>query len=496
VTAPEPGGADAEPAAERPPRFDPRRLDPRRAGPALRAFDLPAWFLLLGSVFGAFLVFFVPPSQGLDEPNHFYRVYSISQGQIVTPIPHDRAGVVVPACAYEFVYFEYFNAPHPVNYYLGDFWRTPAGCQRMPGQFVPIENTAVNSPVSYLPAVVAVTVLRVAGAPIPVVFFAGRLAGLAVYLALIYLAIRIAPRGKAVLFVLGALPTTLALASGYSADGMTIGLALLSIALALRLLLDDSTDRRWFVALAASLALLAVTKNTYFVLAPLILLVPAARISPSRRTALLAKGAALAVAAALAAAWYLAVRDVSLAAYAPTGQLISPQFQIGFVAHHPIAYIQVLGRSLFQAGPQSFFVPGFVQALGNFRDSARGYALAPIGLIVVATLVLAAAFRSELGPRLRPASRVEWGRALLPVVLAVASVVVILTVLWWQWTPIGSLTVRQVQGRYFVPLVPLSLITIALLRGKPDVPARWTWVVIGTLFMLLYTALKVGVLFY
>lgn len=201
--------------------------------------DLAAWFLLLGAVFGAFLVFFVPPSQGLDEPNHFFRAYSVTQGKVVTPIPHGRAGVDIPACTYEFINNQYLIALHPTNYRFADFWKTAPGCVHRAATFVPIENTAVNSPVSYLPVELAILPLRTFGAPAPVIFYAGRLAGLAAYLLLIYLAIRVAPRGRAVFFVIGLLPSALGLASGYSADGMTIGLALLSIALALRLLVDE-----------------------------------------------------------------------------------------------------------------------------------------------------------------------------------------------------------------------------------------------------------------
>jgi len=463
---------------------------------AVQAIDLPVWFLVLGAVFGVLLVFFTPPSQGLDEPNHFFRVYSISKGEIVTPIPAGRAGAVVPACTYEYVNDLYITALHPTNYRFADFWRTAPGCAHRPGQFVPIENTAVNSPVSYLPELLAVAPLRAAGAPVPAVFFAGRLAGLAVYLALIYLAIGVAPRGKAVFFVVGLLPSSLGLASGYSADGMTIALAFLAIALALRLLLDDSTDRRWFLALAACLALLAITKNTYFVLAPLVLLVPGRRIASSPRVAALAKAAALAVAATVTGAWYLAVRHVSLAAYAPEGHVIDPHAQLAFVIHHPVTYAHVVARTILQSGPESYFIPGFVQSIGFFRDPARGSPLAPLGLVIVATLVLAAAYRSELGIRRRLVTTTERAAALLPLVLGAVSVIVIFTVLWWQWTAVGARLVRQIQGRYFLPLVPLPLITIALLRAKRVVPPPRTWLVIGSFAMLFYTAVKVVVVFY
>jgi len=467
-----------------------------RARQRLDGTDLAVWFLLFGAVFGLALVFFVPPAQGMDEPNHFFRAYTVTEGTIVAPILHGRAGVVVSGCVYAYITNLTFNGDNPANYHVGDFWQTPPGCAQQPAQFVPIENTAVNSPVSYLPQEVAILLLRLLGASVPIIFFAGRLAGLAVYLALIYLAIKVAPRGKAVFFVVGLLPSSLGLASAYSADGMTICLALLSIALALRCVLDDDAGRRWFVALAAALVALAVTKNTYFVLAPLVLLVPARRLRMSPRAAAGAKAAALAAAGVAAGGWYLLVRNVSLAAYAPPGTVIKPHVQIHYIFDHPVGYAHILARSIFQAGPESYFVPGFVQSIGNFRAASRGTALAPAGLIVVATLILAAAYRREIGPHREGVTTIDRASAALPLVLGFVSVVVIFSALWWQWTPVGARLVRDVQGRYFLPLVPLPLITIALLRSKPALPPKWAWIVLGTLGMLAYTALKVGVLFY
>ncbi len=255
-------------------------------------------------------------------------------------------------------------------------------------------------------------------------------------------------------------------------------------------------DRRWFLALAASLAALAVTKNTYFVLAPLIVLVPARRIAATPRAAARAKAVALGGAAILAGGWYLAVRNVSLAAYAPTGHVIDPHIQIAYILHHPVGYTHILARSLFQAGPESYFIPGFVQSVGFFRLAVRGSALAPVGLIIVATLAISVAYRADLGPRRNGLTTLERSVALVPLVLGAASILVILSALWWQWTPVGALIVRDIQGRYFLPLAPLPLLTIALLRVKPALPPARAWVLIGVVGMLVYTAAKVLVLFY
>ncbi len=111
-------------------------------------------------------------------------------------------------------------------------------------------------------------------APIPLIFFAGRLASLLAFVGIYYLAIRLIPVGKQVLFVLGLFPTTLLLASSYSADPMPVALAVLAISLTLRTRRSEAPDRHAFLLLFLVLAALALTKPTMFVFAPLLFMVP------------------------------------------------------------------------------------------------------------------------------------------------------------------------------------------------------------------------------
>ncbi|HVA09962.1 MAG TPA: DUF2142 domain-containing protein, partial [Acidimicrobiales bacterium] len=191
----------------------PRKVRIRRV--SIRRSDLPVAFVILAFVVGTFLVFAQPPGQGLDEASHFDRIWTLAQGNVVVPIHNGKPGGYIPKCAVD--YTEQFSgeASQRGSFAFSQYWHTPVHCSQT-STFAGVGTAAANNPISYAPSLLAVVILRGVGAPLPVIYFLGRFAGLLGFIALFYLAIRITPLGKHVFFVLGLLPTTLLLASSYS----------------------------------------------------------------------------------------------------------------------------------------------------------------------------------------------------------------------------------------------------------------------------------------
>jgi uncharacterized membrane protein len=460
---------------------------------------LTTWFLLIGGGLGLLLVLAVPPAQGIDEPNHFARVWTLTDGAIIAPSrgPHEvvwiiplagvparqpvrrgvhRAGGLVPACVQRYLATLYADGAFPGHFSLAAAWRTPAHCAAQPARFVAFENTALESPVAYAPEVIGVAILRAVRAPLPVIFFGGRLAGLLGYLALVWLALRIAPRGTGVLFVVGAMPMALQEAAAYSADSMTIGLALLAVALALKCHQDTTAGRKWFGVLAVVVVALALTKPSYVALAPLVFVVPRDRLGWSRNQVFLAKAAVLLVALLASGAWNLAVHNVSLAAYFPPGA-IKPGTQLSYVLHHPIGYLVVVLRSVGQGFHDGGWLSGFVSSVGFYPIGPAPFA--PLWMLLLAVVVLVAAYAIELGPRIGRPKVLELVSAFLPVVLFVVGVLAVLTTLWIEWTPIGSSTVNGLQGRYLLPLVVVPVVTVVLLTRRSRTSSGFWLIVVG-----------------
>ncbi len=161
-------------------------------------------FLLLAIVVGGYLVFAVPYFGGIDEPAHFSRSYQISTGQFVPEKigSSEFSGACLPKDVlremhgYQAAYFKHLISLFPNALKPGppsETQRNPPNCESKDETFVTF--STFGSPVPYLPQSAAIFVTRELGAGVGGMLLAGRIVLLAVYVAIVALAIRRSPRG-------------------------------------------------------------------------------------------------------------------------------------------------------------------------------------------------------------------------------------------------------------------------------------------------------------
>jgi uncharacterized membrane protein len=455
-----------------------------------RGITARTFFLAVALPVGVFLVFAIPPFQGLDELNHFFRVYSISGGALASPMVGTDAGDVLPACVPAYAHGLYDQATRPGAFHLSDYFTLPAGCDSQPSAFVPFDNTAEYSPISYAPQSIGVTIARWLGAPLPVIFYAGRLFALLAYVGLVFLSLSIATRGRWAILVVGLMPMSLTLGSQFSADGMTIAYALLLVGAVIHCLCSPSATWRGFLLAVAAAAALALSKNTYFALAPLLLLV-AHRLFPSRWWALAAKIGAIALVVLLVGMWYLQVRKI-----APSGPAAGadPRLQIDYILHHKTWFVKFVANSL--AGPITgyFTWEGFVSWVGFGRSVTAGTPQPPPLVMAAGIGLVAIAYRAEMTTEV-VLSKLSLARALLPLTLAVGNAVLIVVALLVTALPVGQQTL-WLQGRYLLPLAAVPVISALALQSRP-VRERSILAIAPVVVVLLgYLVVKVVTYFY
>jgi uncharacterized membrane protein len=448
--------------------------------------DLPTLYVVLSLIVGTFLVFAQPPGQGLDEVRHFYRVWSFASGSFLPP--HSQATTTIPSCVADYMNRFANEAAKAGPFSFGQYWHTPQMCSASPtlGSY---GTSAFNGPISYLPAILTTALLRGVGAPVPLIFFVGRLATLIGFVAVYYVAMRVIPTGKQVLFALGLFPTTLLLASTISADPMTIGLSILAIGIALRARRSEKPDRRTFVGLFLVLAALSLTKPTLFVFAPLLFLVPSPGVGSTRRHPLVVQTVAASIVVVLAALWSRATSSVKI--FDVYG--LDPHKQLRFIFTDPFGYLWVLLRTFFESMGEIRWLPQFFFSIGFPRSAVPDSLYAPFGLVIVGSLTLWYAYQLQFGERrqLTGATR-DHVLAWVPIVLAVAGVLLVETTLFVYGTPVG-LPVTEAQGRYFYPFVPLPLMTIDYYWMQRRQSRSVRWIIFGTMIMLIWLIVKIFV---
>jgi uncharacterized membrane protein len=315
----------------------------------------------------------------------------------------------------------------------------------------------------------------------------GRLAALLAFVGIFYVAIRLIPVGKPVLFVLGLFPTTLLLASTYSAEPMPIALAVLAISLTLRCRHSEVPDRHSFLFLFLVLASLSLTKPTMFIFAPPLFMVPAPRVGRTRLHPVVLQAGAAAVVVALAGVWSFVTRHIKI------GDVydLNPHKQVEFILHDPFGYVWVLARTFFESMGEARWLPGFVFSIGFPRPSVPDNIYAPVGLVIVGALTLWYAYQLQFGEK----RQINCGNVTLvwlPIALTVVGILLVETTQFVFGTPVG-LPVTEAQGRYLYPFVPLPLLTIDCFRRSRQVPRSTRWIVAGSVIMLSWLVVKIFV---
>jgi uncharacterized membrane protein len=461
---------------------------------------LPAIFLLVSVPFGVVFALMVPPSQVPDEPAHFLRVWKLGDGDLIADYRFDaerginREGGVFDSCVTEYIGEQYAIASTPANFRFRDFFFDTPDCSPQQRAFQFQDAHGDYSAWSYPGQTAGVFIGRVVGLPLPLTFFLGRLAGLAVYLALVWSALRIAPRGGLILFVIGALPLSLTLAAGYTTDGTIIGASLLGIAAVLRAALTAEADaRRWTVVALVALGIVVLTKPPYFPLLALVFVVPVTQ-WPSRRNAWVTRLGGIAAVLVLVAIW----RTVAAPPDAGTvfRENIDHNGQIAEILRHPFGFVRLSLETFVSNSSQDFVIQGWVGQFGMLRTGRAQKPLFNSAIVMAVTLLLGAVFATERGARVAARSRRSTIDALVVVAVLVATFFGIYAGLYVIWNPLGSTFIEGVQGRYFLPLLALPALLWGLGRERSITGIGVRAVTCSSVTLLVFAVLKVNHYFY
>ena len=301
----------------------------------------------------------------------------------------------------------------------------------------------------YLPQTLGVTLGRILGVNMPDVFLLGRLGNLLFYTGCVFLSVRRAPQYKTVLGVTALLPMALQQAASLSYDCFTISAAFLFIAELLYALWGGSPmTKKDLARLFLAGILLAPAKAAYVTMLPLICLAPAERFggkSGKRHAA-----AALLILSALALT----------AVYLPgilTGKPSDPNalnwegghnYTPAFVLAHPVGTLRIFSCSFLDRAPSwAFAVVGGI--LGGTS------LILPLWIPVI---LLALVCLSALGPGEEPTIKVRTAFLLS----ALGTALLFLGTMFFTWTSDDRSIIQGVQGRYFLPVLPLIPIAVRL----------------------------------
>lgn len=428
---------------------------------------LPEIFLVSVLFWGVIYSLVWIPFTSPDEYAHFATAYRLSSRLLGEPAVNEQGMVLVRAGdAEELTIFLSGEAYETV------YSRFAAGSES--DEMIGYGHAAMEvANHAYLPQAIGISLARMLSLGQVAAIYLGRLCNLLFFLACGYLAIRLAPFGKTAFLGVSMLPMTLELASSLSYDGFAIGMGMLFTAYVLYLIYEaPAVGAGQLLILGVLLALLAPCKMVYIPLALLCFLIPTEKFGSKKKFWI---GAA--AVAVLMAAGILAVNlDKMLVYFQQTEEAVtwaeeSAGYSISYVLAHPVRTIMVFVRTLLQKTPTWIST-----MLGSMLGWLEYRINAAVTVFLLLWVCLAGIAEDEdirmigsgntgAAPQREPAD--GKGGPVMPLPHRIVSwsacgLTVLLTMFFMllSWTPLTSEVVEGVQGRYFLPVLPLALLTL------------------------------------
>lgn len=438
-----------------------------------------------GLLLGLLSLFILPPLSAPDEISHYVSAYQLSS-HLIGEQATDRYGRVL--LRPQDVWVEDLDASHVYEIGEDGTWKADvsvSGENRVIAQ--PLEEESyrqiheifesgvserllhtelgeteadslfppvTTTPLAYLPQAIGVAVARLLGLGTLPLLYLGRICNLIFFVVMTTLAMRRLPFGKEVLFGVALLPMTIHLSASYSYDVMIMGCFFLLTAVCLDLACARENVRKRDIALLAVLmAVAGPCKMVYAPMMGLCLLIPIAKFGNWKKWMI----SAIVVGLAFALAMFFVNRQI-IASYAVATETDSfvewasePGYTLTLLIHQPQRLVQIFYQTiLWQA--QQYHLTMIGASLGNLDP------VLDVPYVVVVTLslcLLGLAFR-------KPGESLHFSggqRIWIGVVCGGCAGLVMLSMLI-AWTPLSARVINGVQGRYFLPFLPVLLLAL------------------------------------
>ena len=322
--------------------------------------------------------------------------------------------------------------------------------------FMPYGGSEGYSPAAYLPQAAAAVAARGANLGFLETFYLMRLAGLLGMTAVITYSITLTPKLKWAFVAIAMLPSALYGRAVINADAAALAYSLVLVAIFLRVIVGapmvaTSARSAWML-----LCVLSKPPNIVFMMLEWL---GHSKAFLRRRFWSLT---GITLAAFAAALLWTVVSSADVAAWrlveltGANAEQFSPGWKLRYMISNPLAFPNALLGMLTKTDPLEFWRQ-VIGVLGLFDTVLREWFYVLIGVLLVATFV------SPLGGDCRLAC------AMAALSTTLAYCLAVFLIFYMIWTPVSADQIWGVQGRYFVPVLPLlAAATAAALDRGPD----------------------------
>lgn len=408
-------------------------------------------FLFSGAVLAILYLFLLPPLSVPDEEVHFKKAYSYSN-QLLGKNEAEDGRLLMDL--EDFHALQKFETTPSLTEYDNLKNEIFKGGREEGTKEIKLADTQAPA-VTYLPGIVGITAGRLLGMNGIWVVCLGRVFSILCYLFMMYCFIRLMPCAKAAAFTAAILPMTIQQCCSYSYDSVVIEVAFLYLAVLFGLLYKDEPIRKWqIVVYAFCVILLSISKGgTYLPLCLLTVLIPVSRFKDKKQKWIFTGVMAMIAVAAFLSSTLGYVMYVAnpTAEQAADSYLAGEAYGAAGLLSEPMTFISLCTRTLFLSGD------GFLETMLGMQLSWLNVFVSRTVIYGMLLLMVLSILRIEDG-RKRIQFEVTLKQRISYLIVGAMSVGMVFASMFMSWTPKGSISIAGIQGRYFLPLLPVLLL--------------------------------------
>lgn len=410
-------------------------------------------FLFAGSALALLYLLLLPPLSVPDEEAHFKQAYSCAN-RLMGRETDDPETILMDK--EDFHALQMFETTPS----LPEYDRLKEGIAKSGREegTVSVPHSDTRAPaVTYLPGIIGILLGRMLGLNGLLVIYLGRICSALFYLLTMYLFIRMMDYAKPAAFVMAVLPMTLQQCCSYSYDSVVIEFAFLYFAVLFRLIYRKETVKKpqifWY---ALFMVILSICKGgTYMPLCLLTLLIPAERFLGKRQKKMFVGAMALTAVVSFLASTLSSVLFVvnPTAEQTAASYLAGENFGVSGLLEQPMEFILISGRTLFLSGD------AFLENMLGMQLGWLDISVSRIVIYGMLLLILLSVLRIE-DKKKRETPDVTRRQKLSYLTVILLSAGMIFVSMFISWTPKESKEIFGIQGRYFLPMLPLAVMLL------------------------------------
>ena len=400
-------------------------------------------FLMVAPLTCIFFLVTMPTFKNHDEYYHWLKAYEVSQGTLMTPQEDGVQGSMMPEGVSKVFPTDWTKLDYQMMKELLDVKLN----EDNKGILNP-ETAAVYSFVQYIPQATGIALARLVTDNAYLITYGGRIVNMIFALLVLYFAIKLMPFGKKLLLIPAMIPIAIEGFTSLSPDAMTISVAFFYIAYILHLAFGEKEQigiKEKAILLISSIVI-ALCKIVYIPLVGLILIIPKEKFkNQGNKNKILNFCVTAGIAVMINLIW-LAISS----RYLSTFREGDSKIQVLLALQNPILYIQNVLYT-FNLNGSNYLLSLFGSDLG-WGELIKLYSIVPYAFLGI--YLFTAITDNELKDKFKR-YQIVW---ISLVVLAIVGL--IFTSLYVQWTTVGQTSIAGIQGRYFLPILPLVMLLL------------------------------------